>query len=257
MEEMGCSVCVCLGCWVHCGAEWSACICLQDYCTVLFSMLVSMLSAVPVFMDECAGTNVCMGGCYACSTLPIPPPLVMASVCWTGGEVNCLWVDVCAHVCAGHEAELLPHWGYARYAGCVCVCVRVHVCACMRVHVCTCMFCVTGSSSPDSVCLWRCFGVCRAGFSGSSVALSASREPGIPEVLWSSLSDCSRGLWGNTCGAVGTVISGTLSGFLLGLQEPLGLLLTFELSVWGCSFGGLQGSSYHFAPKFGLVQGSS
>lgn len=130
MEEMGRCVCVCLGCWVHCGAEGSACICLQDYCTVLFSMLVSMLSAVPVFMDECAGTNVCMGACYACSTLPIPLPLVMASVCWTGGEVNCLWVGVCAHVCAGHEAELLPHWGYARYAGCVCVCACVHALAC-------------------------------------------------------------------------------------------------------------------------------
>lgn len=54
------AVCVHVGCWVHCGAEGSVCACLQDYCTVPFPMLASVLSAVPVFIDECTCINVCM-----------------------------------------------------------------------------------------------------------------------------------------------------------------------------------------------------
>lgn len=40
------------------------------------------------------------GGCYTCDTLPIPLPLVTASVCWAGGEVNCLCVTVPVFVLA-------------------------------------------------------------------------------------------------------------------------------------------------------------
>lgn len=87
------------------------------------------------------------------------------------------------------------------------MCLHACMCACMHVHACACMLYGAGGSSPDSVCLWRCFGVCRAGFSRSSVALSTSREPEVPEVLWSPLLGCSSGLWGETRGSAGTVIS--------------------------------------------------
>lgn len=75
------------------------------------------------------------------------------------------------------------------------------VSACMHVPACTCILYGAGGSSPDSVCLWRCSGVFRAGFSRSSMAIFASTEPGIPEVLWSPLSGSSNGLWWDTCGS--------------------------------------------------------